>query len=97
MASGAGLRIASEAATAANNRETWKSWKGKRLLPQGVSLKAGRFVAQLSWNGYTEHLGIFATLSEAVAARYAAEQAMGWPGEARRGPQRAAEAQHAAR
>ena len=80
MASEAGLRKASEAANAANNRETWKSWKGKRHVPQGVSLKAGRFHAHLSWNGITQNLGLFATLPEAVAARYAAEQAIGWPG-----------------
>lgn len=51
-----------------------------RALPRGVTIKAGRFAAGLSWDGEALHLGLFGTLAEAVAARFAAEQARGWPG-----------------
>ena len=54
---------------------------GKAVLPRGVTVKGGRFAASLRWSGEADqYLGLFETLSEAVAARFHAERRQGWQG-----------------
>lgn len=52
----------------------------KRALPRGIILRGGRFHVELVWNRRVIPLGVVATLAEAVALRWHAEQGKGWSG-----------------
>lgn len=68
------------AATSAQNRMNTKARRDNQLSTKGVySRKLVRglcYIASIGWNGRTKHLGVFETLSEAKAARLAAEKIM---------------------
>jgi len=49
------------------------------LRAVGVGVRGGRFLARIKLRGCVQHLGTFDTVEEAVAARFQAEIANGWP------------------
>jgi hypothetical protein len=58
------LRLATDAEQARNRRLAGNNSTGHK----GVSLKRGRYVARITVNGRTHHLGYFATADEAAEA-----------------------------
>lgn len=75
----------------ANLREVTHSDNQRNLRPEGsggalalgvVLTRSGRCQASISFDGKSHHLGCFADPEDAVAARYQAEIAYGWPARA---------------